>query len=81
MTRSSVRVDPRTVADLAESPDPNLSCDARDTLVAAVRQVFGMAPFDEDTGAGATEQHCLDAWNSWAEYLAKKKKTPASTPT
>lgn len=46
---------------------------ARKLVMAAVREAFGMVPFDQATGKGATFEHCRTALDVLWECLAKKK--------
>lgn len=47
----------------------------------AIAQAFRLAPFDETTGAGATQAVKLAAWNALAECLQKKSQKPGLWPT
>ncbi len=47
---------------------------ATEKLLAAIRQVFQMAPFDRATGQGATEKHCRDALAAFCDYMEEAKK-------
>ncbi len=58
-----------------------LAYQARKRLVAAVRQVFGMMPFDPATGVGATVAQCRKVLEEFCRYEVKKKQTPGELPT
>jgi hypothetical protein len=47
---------------------------AKKLLVAAVRQVFGMAPFDPQTGEGATAKQCRKVLEDFVRYEQDCKK-------
>lgn len=56
--------------DEIHSDDQGQAHFAQEKALAAVRDVFEMAPFDKGTGEGALEEDCwkaLDAWLEWAE--------------
>ncbi len=50
-------------------------------LVDAIRETFGLAPFDRTTGQGATFAMCLKVWDAFASFLDEKKNPPACSPT
>lgn len=57
--------------------------EAKERLVPAVRQAFGMPPLVQDIdknpeGKGATEEDCLNAIEAWVRYQDAKKKNTAS---
>ena len=64
----------------AASEDPAISLPALGELADKVRDAFGMVPFDQATGQGATESDCLDALADWSAHLGLKKKPPDSSP-
>lgn len=67
-----------------QEPDPGLQANAllaERRLVEAVRAVFKMAPFDPQTGQGATDTHCAEALNAWLEYEWAQKKRQENSPT
>ncbi len=57
---------------------PNGDCER---LVATVRQVFGLLPFDPATGTGATEEAVIEIWDAWQGWCQKKNPTPGTMPT
>lgn len=54
---------------------------AQEKMCKAVREAFGMVPFDPLTGTGARDEHCLAAWNEFWSWMGEKKNQPASSPT
>ena len=40
-----------------------------------------MPPFDEVTGQGATEQHCLDAYEAFTEHVRRRAAATSATGT
>lgn len=47
---------------------------AEDSLLAIVREVFGLDPFDRNTGAGCMDDHVFHVLNSFHEWLEKNAK-------
>jgi hypothetical protein len=70
--------DPNPTIEQMDSPEPTLWVPAAERMVAAVREVFGMAPFDPATGQGATDADCLAALQAWQGWMAAKKAPAAS---
>lgn len=64
---------------LSETGLPGL--ESRRKFWEAVSQAFELAPFDPETGAGATQAIKLAAWNALAECLQKKSQKPGLWPT
>ena len=54
---------------------------ASETLLAAIREAFQMAPFNIETGEGADDADCMDAFNAYCEFGLKKKRNTVTTPT
>ena len=50
-------------------------------LVAGIRDVFGLAPFDPKTGAGATAGHALAVWDRFQDFARALKKNTGPSPT
>jgi hypothetical protein len=46
----------------------------------ATRDAFQLVPFNEADGTGAMEADCLDVWEAFTEWKAKKKAAPANSP-
>ena len=60
-----------------EPQDPSkvlLRLDAQEALVGVIREAFGLAPFDPDTGKGVPEKHCWKVWDDFYEWLEKNVK-------
>ena len=51
---------------------------ARGRLVEAVRIAFEMAPFDPETGTGALESDCNEAFRAYSDFSQKKSPPPES---
>jgi hypothetical protein len=47
----------------------------------AVREAFGMLPFDPLTGKGAQDEHCIKAWNDFWLWMDEKKNPQPSSQT
>lgn len=73
--------DPHAVFAASQSSEFVIASTALEQLVEAVRDVFRMEPFDDETGAGATEEDCRNALQALWDYLAKKKLSAAASPT
>lgn len=54
---------------------------AHGKMLAAVREAFGMRPFDPLSGKGATDKLCLATWNTFSSWLDEKKNPPVTSPT
>lgn len=65
----------------ASPQDILASGEANDKLVAIVRQVFQMKPFNPVDGTGAMEAHCHAAWRELATFLSIAKKKEGNSPT
>lgn len=50
------------------------SCAAAEQIRAAVREAFGLVPFDPLTGAGATAADCDRALAAWLRWVDEAKK-------
>ena len=50
------------------------------SLIEAIRAGFPMVPFDPQTGLGAYDEDCLEAWNKFQQFVAEKKTLPVSSP-
>ncbi len=57
---------------------PTLWAESVERLVQVVRDAFEMAPFNPETGTGATETDCLNAIKSWQGWMDEKKEPAAS---
>lgn len=69
------------IVNEANSDDVAISTPARDKLVAATRQAFGLLPFDPMTGAGAVEEEVMRIWDDFNCWLDKKKAKQETSPT
>jgi hypothetical protein len=69
---SKVRKDGSNVAEAAE---------AAQHFSGAVRQAFQMVPFIPETGEGATESDCDQAFIDYSAFLEKKNPNSARMPT
>lgn len=65
----------------SRSEDIHVAYPAIEKMVAIVRDVFEMAPFDRATGKGATEAHCHDVLDGFFTFLDGEKKSPGPSPT
>lgn len=54
---------------------------ARERLIPAVRQAFGLAERNPKTGFGATRDQCLDAIIAYLDFQNQKKMSTGATPT
>lgn len=50
----------------------------QEKLVSAVRQAFGMQPFDPQSGKGARDADCLKLWDDFWQWRDQKKTIPPS---
>lgn len=62
----------------ADSPQLSQGLQAQETMCVAVREAFGLKPFDPETGKGATESHCFAVWAQFVNFLDEKKNQPAT---
>ena len=62
-----------------EAPAPEAQ--AKLELAAAAREVFGLEPFDPQTGQGTTHGHALAVLREFLEFLDTSKKKPDESPT
>jgi cytochrome c556 len=76
--------DPAAVSKVIRDADPAADAEAMkaaytatERLVVAVREAFDLAPFDPETGAGATESDCLAVWGLFSEFMAQGGPAPA----
>jgi hypothetical protein len=61
--------------------DANLAADqAAEEITPAIRAAFEMVPFDKTTGQGATDDHCIDAWNAFTAFREQKKSSGEKEP-
>lgn len=58
-----------------------LRYEATERMVEAVRAAFDMAPFNRLDGAGATEEDCRAALDTFIVFMEGKKKAPVNSPT
>lgn len=54
---------------------------AQEELVKAIRYAFSLAPFDPNTGKGATELYCCKLFNSFGRFVEELKKNTGSKQT
>lgn len=59
-----------------EAVPPMAEFEANNKLLAVIRKVFAMKPFDMETGQGAMEADCFLAWNQWCSFMDEKKNPP-----
>lgn len=57
---------------------PPASAEALALLCGAVRQAFGLVPFDPQTGSGLTAREVLALWNDFCAWGEKKNRTSAA---
>ena len=71
------------VDDPATAPEEDVACACRAAFMLAdiVHKVFGLAPFDPETGNGADMSHALGCLHSFNVWMEKKNQTPDSRPT
>ena len=50
------------------------ACDAHRVLVHALRAAFALAPFNPQTGEGATEKFCCELYNQFMDFLIEVQK-------
>jgi len=65
----------------ARAGDEILAYAAATLLLAAVRQAFGMAPWNPETNQGAQELHCRRALNGLLDFFAGPASASGSPPT
>lgn len=53
---------------------------ARNVLIAGVREAFELVPFDRKTGQGATDDHALGVYRAWTEWTVKKNGNTPEQP-
>jgi hypothetical protein len=70
--------DLKPALDQLHSKEPGVWVPAVERLVPVVRDIFGMVPFDSATGAGATDDECVQALHAFLGWLAEKKAPAAS---
>lgn len=54
---------------------------SEERLVNAIRQAFGLAPIDPESGQGFSWADCLHVYNAFCDWLDQKKTTPDTSPT
>ncbi len=59
-------------------PTEDAIFEAQEQLLVAVRQAFRMKSFDPQTGLGALEDECLEAWDKFQRFLDEKKSLEGS---
>src|SRR5262245_37218509 len=69
----------KVLADMDSELEP-LRYEATERVLAAVRLVFQMRPFDRAEGSGADEEHCLQALDALLAYPGAQTKTAAISP-
>lgn len=56
-----------------------LRIQAEERFVSAIRVAFKMLPLDPDTGQGATDQMCWDAYDAYGDWTEGEEKRAAET--
>ena len=54
---------------------------AAEELVAMVRDLFHMQPFNQANGTGARDENCWQVWDAFCEFMFDAKKKGETTPT
>lgn len=67
--------------DRTDGRDPIGADQAKDRVLAAVRESFPMAPFSPEDGMGALEDDCWAALEQFLDFLDQKKTSTESSPT
>lgn len=62
----------------ARHPEAEVAIPALARIAEAVRAAFSMAPFDPQTGAGATVEDCYQVLKAWNAWMQAKKGSAAS---
>ncbi len=73
--------DPEKVLNDALSEIPPVQVGAQLLIADAVRDAFGLVPFDAATGQGADDGYCLALLNDYLGWRAKKKERAEKHPT
>jgi hypothetical protein len=70
------------VTDEGEDPmQEPIRYQAEEKLLAAAREAFGLAPFNEETGEGADDDCCWLALKTFGAWTQKKSASTETTPT
>lgn len=73
--------DANEVIALARSENPEQASRFLDHLVAAIRKAFDLRDIDFETGEGYSEDEVLTVFEQYQDWLEKKNRMPASSPT